>query len=323
MGGKQDIMRNDRITRRNAKSLSPIEKKHFVDAVKALKANTKDNKIGDNRYDDYVLWHAQTMMIAAGTDSNTNMRNLAHRGPIFLPWHREFLRRFELDLQKEVPGVTIPYWDWAADAALRSDDPNLPPWTKSAIWQEDFMGGNGDPDLDNTVMSGPFKDWVTQEVDDMGNPWRKGKLIRDFGNDIRTLPTQIDVYNAFSLEFFDTPYWDVFSKGFRNALEGFTNGPQLHNRVHVWVGGSMELMTSPNDPVFFLNHCNVDRIWALWQDLRYNRDYPDDGIIIDRSCKKIEGYNLKDKMVPWTSDPDSKTIEDVLEHRNLNYVYEK
>ena len=23
--------------------------------------------------------------------------------------------------------------------------------------------------------------------------------------------------------------------------------------------------TSPNDPVFFLHHCNVDRIWALWQ----------------------------------------------------------
>jgi tyrosinase len=314
-------MEKDIIVRKNVKSLSPTEKKNFIDAVKALKANTKDKRIGDNRYDDYVLWHAQTMMIPAGSDDTT--RNLAHRGSVFLPWHREFLRRFELDLRKEISGVTLPYWDWAADASLRSNDPDIPPWTKSPIWQEDFMGGNGNPSFGNTVMDGPFKDWVTQEVDDMGNPWRKGKLKRDFGSGIRTLPTQIDVYNVFSFEFYDTPYWNVFSKGFRNALEGFGNGTQLHNRVHVWVGGSMELSSSPNDPVFFLNHCNVDRIWALWQDLRFNRDYPDDGAIVDRNCKKIDGYNLSDPMVPWKNDPESKTIEDVLVYRKLNYIYEK
>lgn len=318
-------MEQDSITRKNVKSLSPAEKKNFIDSIRALKSNTQDNKVGDNRYDDYVLWHAQTMMMPAGTDDpgNTGVRNLAHRGAVFLPWHREFLRKFELDLQKEVPGVAIPYWDWAADAALRSDDPDIPPWTKSPVWQEDFMGGNGNPNFGNTVMDGPFKDWVTQEVDEMGMPSQKGRLKRDFGNDVRTLPSQIDVYNAFSYEFYDTPYWDLFSKGFRNALEGFTNGPQLHNRVHVWVGGTMELMTSPNDPVFFLNHCNVDRIWALWQDLRYNRGYPEDGTIVDRNCKRIEGYNLKDKMVPWKTDPDSKTIEELLDYRKLNYTYEK
>lgn len=110
----------DIIIRKNVKSLSPNEKQHFIDAVKALKANTQESRIADNKYDDYVLWHAQTMMIAAGSDADADMRNLAHRGPIFLPWHREFLRKFELDLQKEVPNVTIPYWDWAADASLRS-----------------------------------------------------------------------------------------------------------------------------------------------------------------------------------------------------------
>ncbi len=117
-------MEKDIIIRKNVKSLSPTEKKNFIDSINALKANTVDKKIGDNRYDDYVIWHAQTMMVAAGSDVSTNMRNLAHRGPIFLPWHREFLRRFELDLRKEVPGVTLPYWDWAADAALRSSDDN-------------------------------------------------------------------------------------------------------------------------------------------------------------------------------------------------------
>ena len=35
--------------------------------------------------------------------------------------------------------------------------------------------------------------------------------------------------------------------------------------MHIWVGGDMGPGTSPNDPVFFLHHCNVDRFWALWQ----------------------------------------------------------
>ena len=45
-------------TRKIAKSLSPSEKRNFTDAVNALKKNTKDNIIGDNKYDDCVIWHA-------------------------------------------------------------------------------------------------------------------------------------------------------------------------------------------------------------------------------------------------------------------------
>jgi tyrosinase len=308
---------DDIIIRKDVRSLSPNEKRKFVDAVKALKINTKDNKLGDNRYDDYVLWHAQTMMIPAGNDGA--LRNLAHMGPIFLPWHREFLRRFELDLRKEVPDVSIPYWDWTFDATRPPND--------SPVWQEDFMGGNGDPNNENKVTDGPFKDWVTQEVDEDGNPLPKNqerdRLRRNFGNDVPRLPTRADVYNAFSLEFYDTPYWDISSRGFRNALEGWLNGPQLHNRVHVWVGGSMQLSTSPNDPVFFLNHSNVDRIWALWQELQFDFGYPRDGAIIDRTCQRIDGFNLNDKMRPWENEAESKTIANVLNHRQLGYTYAK
>jgi tyrosinase len=317
-------MTDDIIIRKNVRSLSPKERQNFIDAVKALKSNTKDNKLGDNRYDDYVLWHAQTMLIPAGSESpaNSNMRNLAHRGPIFLPWHREFLRRFELDLRKEVPGVSIPYWDWTFDATLRPTAGD-PAWKQSPVWQEDFMGGNGDPDNDNIVMDGPFRDWITQEVDMHGHPSMKDRLRRNFANDIPTLPSQIDVYNAFIFEFYDTPYWDVFSKGFRNALEGWPNGPQLHNRVHVWVGETMLLNTSPNDPVFFLNHCNVDRLWALWQDIRFDPGYPGEGMILDRNCQRIDGFNLNDKMRPWREEKDSKTVGDVLDYRELKYLYNK
>jgi len=38
------------------------------------------------------------------------------------------------------------------------------------------MGGNGDPDNDNIVMDGPFRDWITQEVDMHGHPSMKDRL---------------------------------------------------------------------------------------------------------------------------------------------------
>ena len=44
-----------------------------------------------------------------------------------------------------------------------------------------------------------------------------------------------------------------------------TPGSQLHNRVHLYIGGNMAPMTSPNDPVFFLHHCFIDEVWDDWQ----------------------------------------------------------
>ena len=47
---------------------------------------------------------------------------------------------------------------------------------------------------------------------------------------------------------------------FSAALEG------IHNSGHVWVGGSMgSIPTAPCDPVFWMHHAEIDRIWAVWQ----------------------------------------------------------
>jgi tyrosinase len=47
---------------------------------------------------------------------------------------------------------------------------------------------------------------------------------------------------------------------FTAQLEG------VHGAVHVWVGGSMSLIrTAPADPIFWMHHANVDRLWWMWQ----------------------------------------------------------
>ena len=35
----------------------------------------------------------------------------------------------------------------------------------------------------------------------------------------------------------------------------------------------MESSTSPNDPVFYLHHANVDRIWSAWRQRHPNANY--------------------------------------------------
>jgi hypothetical protein len=37
-----------------------------------------------------------------------------------------------------------------------------------------------------------------------------------------------------------------------------------HNFIHVWVGGDMVQADSPLDPIFYLHHCNVDRLYSEW-----------------------------------------------------------
>jgi hypothetical protein len=80
-------------------------------------------------------------------------------------------------------------------------------------------------------------------------------------------------------EFFDAPNLpsnDTVEAGttttFRNAISGAISYTahrarceDLHNLVHRYCGGNMLRMTSPNDPIFFLHHASIDRMWSIWQ----------------------------------------------------------
>jgi tyrosinase len=54
------------------------------------------------------------------------------------------------------------------------------------------------------------------------------------------------------------------------AVSGYTTFAtqleDIHNLVHVWVGGTMGgIATAPADPLFWMHHANVDRLWWQWQ----------------------------------------------------------
>ena len=88
---------------------------------------------------------------------------------------------------------------------------------------------------------------------------------------------------------------------FTRRLEGVPFG--AHNQVHVWVGGTMTLVPiAPADPIFWLHHGEIDRLWHLWQ-----QDNPGED-------PNLSGADAV--MDPWP-----ETVDDVLDIADLNYTY--
>jgi tyrosinase len=311
-------------------TLTTAQQTAFVNALLSLKAKGK--------YDAYVTTHASAMMHitpapgdppADPSDPMAQMmyRNAAHSGPAFFPWHRELVLRLENDLSVEMaePDFAMPYWNWAADSALT-------PGT-SPIWSPTLMGGDGDSTKSNQVTTGPFRSvasggtWTTVEEDpDTGAPLPASFLTRTLGRgtallagSIKTLPTPANVTATQALTPYDTPDFSSSTKvtGYRNAAEGW-NPYGMHNLIHVWVGGSMEPATSPNDPVFFLHHCNVDRLWNLWQTAKaggFGKGY------VPVSGGPV-GHNLTDALFPWNTAADTRTPADLVNSLTLGYKYD-
>jgi tyrosinase len=336
--------------RKNGNALSAGEREAFVNAILAIKKKPSPWAPGLTVYDTFVLWHRDAFSCAVMA---------AHMGPAFLPWHRQFLRMFELELQAVEPTVTLPYWDWTVDREHNS-----------YVWADDFMGGNGDPNQGFAVTTGPFrKDRWVLNVFDYPDPDQYPYLIRQLGDApfSPTLPTEEDVETALAISTYDAAPWNTMiptGRSFRNAIEGWQDcvketcdpvngmsptctGPhKLHNGVHLWIAGefafaveggredrrgenlvvvatptpatdvfgTMAANTSLNDPVFWLHHCNLDRLWSEWMRRH--------GQIYEPVSGGPLGHNIDDAMWPYNFLGMTITPRMMLTSHNLGYIYD-
>ncbi|KAJ3048146.1 hypothetical protein HK097_010845 [Rhizophlyctis rosea] len=219
-------------TRYEWRELSAAKQKAFIDAVVCLKKRpSKLKNVGSpNLYDDfvYVHWKAQ---------------NEAHGNAAFPPWHRVFLTAFEDALRSECKYTeALPYWDWSVDSQAPE---------RSPVWKS--FGGDG---KGGKLADGPFAGWV-------GTFPTKHNVNRNFKTAAKVGKSSSGSmmaahYSPAEIQF-------ILNRGtyndFRRTLE-----THPHNQVHNSVGGDMgNPMMSSNDPVFWLHHCNIDRLWAKWQ----------------------------------------------------------
>ena len=151
-------------------------------------------------------------------------------------------------------------------------------------------------------------------------------LRRRLGTQTTRLPKKTHTAAALDQPIYDTAPWNTTSAGFRNLVEGWQDQPQipppsLHNRIHVFVGGDMSPSTSPNDPVFYLNHCNVDRIWESWMQPApkgHGRAY----VPAQSAPASLKGHRLNDtlsSLLSGTTTPaDMLDISELYTYDSLN-----
>ncbi|MCK9921475.1 tyrosinase family protein [Frankia sp. AgPm24] len=174
-----------------------------------------------------------------------------HASWYFLPWHRGYVYAFEDNLRAAVASIggptdwTLPYWNYfgAGQNALPPAfaSPTWPDGGTNPLYVPARYGPNGDGNVTiplSQVNLAAMNETVFTGVSSGGSP--------GFGG-------------------IDTGFSHTGSVPGR--LEN-----QPHNMVHLLVGGSSGgqsgLMANPDsaglDPIFWLHHANIDRLWESW-----------------------------------------------------------
>ncbi len=161
---------------------------------------------------------------------------------------------------------------------------------------------SGDPNL--TL---PYWDYQTNAVlhpdyrnSAAGNPLYDGTRFASM-NGGGSLPASIStgINNAL----LEVPYYD---------FQGDINGP--HGSVHISMGGNMQdVVTAAKDPVFWLHHCNIDRLWEVWLDKCGGRTNPGDAPWLTKS------YTFFDETGTAITMSGSQVVNTATQ---LNYRYE-
>ena len=187
----------------------------------------------------------------------------AHGAAGFLPWHRAYILDLERELQAIDPSVSLPYWRFDRPA------PN--------IFTRDFLGVSDSIGTVQFSPTNPLQFWRTDGV-----------------QGINRLP------------FFNTA---GAPPGLRSEAQTLALGNQYpafrimegnpHGTAHTSFDGSISgIPTAARDPLFFLLHCNVDRLWAKWQR-QFGRFNPAQAASYDSNPGNPIGHNLPDTMWPW------------------------
>lgn len=265
--------------RRDITTLTDAEWQRYVDALNAYKA-ASDPDTGISLYDQHTIRHMEAMMSLTLFPGETGtQRNAAHRGPIFLPWHRQALRELELALQDP----QFDPWGPLHNAAYDPDSPPPPlaipycrflgmgnSWQTNTVW--DRLGHNGSTTAGGRIIDGPFAHWNSIIWNNATQAFvsRTG-IVRAFltGSSMPAPPNFRARINAL----YDAYPWNetTIVRSYRRDLE------VRHNAIHNNVGGDMASGTSPNDPIFWLHHSNIDRYWAAWQQVRGVMNYMPNG----------------------------------------------
>ncbi|MEU4195420.1 tyrosinase family protein, partial [Kribbella sp. NPDC026611] len=245
-----DLVRRDAWDLESAQTFDPITLA-YARAIQVMQARPVA---------DPTSWAYQAAIHGtfAAPPAGAEWNGCQHRGWFFLPWHRMYLYYFERIVRKAVRDLggpadfALPYWNY--DKTFPSN--TLPPAFRA-------------PTLPDGTANPLF----------VPAPGRNGTLMT--GGQVPATATTSAA--AMSMTDFTAPQGVPSFGGSRVGPAHFGNGiGQLestpHNVMHPTIGGGQvvnpcrgALMTDPNcaalDPIFWLHHANIDRLWNNWLEL--------------------------------------------------------
>ena len=250
-----------------------------------------------------------------GSDAGFNL--CPHGNWYFLPWHRAYLLMYERTV-RQLTGFSdfaLPYWDWTLDRQMPQAfvDPtfagNPNPLFEA---QRDASPLDSLPDstvgqaiINQILLDAPFEVFGTSRPAGQNNldqSWVNCEFCGTFGR----------------LE--QTP----------------------HNLVHVFVGGIMGQANSALDAIFMMHHCNIDRIWwmwnqgggvnspdPLWTDMTFqNNFFNPDGTVFAPKVSDLQvpeplgyTYNIAPALTATSTSTPPAAV--VAQHDKIRSIYEK
>jgi tyrosinase len=232
-----------------------------------ISALARLNNGGMGRFSDFRNMHRDILALKQ-----------AHGDAGFLPWHRAYLLDLERELQRIEPSVALPYWKF--DEPARN------------VFTMEFMGVSDPSGAVQFSSANLLRFWATDQAPQgidrlpLFNP-----LIESAQGDLGPV---IDEDSTINLG-------DIYALFL--LMEG-----QPHGAAHRSFTGSLHLPhTAPKDPLFFLLHANVDRLWAKWQwvnrrfDITSAETYEPLGSAGVTHHNRL-GHFLDDTLWPWDQD---------------------
>ncbi|KAJ2881598.1 hypothetical protein IWW38_005777, partial [Coemansia aciculifera] len=205
-------------------------------------------------------WQAYANAVAAAYNDNwvvwfgyyhNKVADLVHGTSQFLVFHRNFINSYEYILQRYNPAVTVPYWNMMVDFQNPANSPVL---------SSKYLGGNG-VGAQGCVSTGIASSWSLAYPTPhcLTRAYNNGTTINSWYS-----PEFVTSFMQRSQTYTD----------FRTSMEN-----SVHGAVHLGLNGDMSTMHSPMDPVFFMHHVNIDRLYAQWQAVKPDtRTFMYDGV---------------------------------------------
>ncbi|KAK9895306.1 Di-copper centre-containing protein [Cystobasidium minutum MCA 4210] len=248
----------------------------FVQALERMQKETENEDLSYYQISGIHGLPYTAFQGAGGAKGKAVNGYCTHNSSLFPTWHRPYLALFEQILCKhardiaEETGVQewkgaaenlrLPYWDWATKKML----PPVTTVTSLDIAQPDGTTKTLD---ENPLSAYRFKERTSIRTVGASQTERAPDFMDTEDTWNMTEEMRINLMDMF-LKVHD---WYGFSNDGRASGDAASHGNSveaIHDVIHGDVGGFMGYIPiAAFDPIFWLHHCNIDRLFSFWQVL--------------------------------------------------------